>query len=326
MIVPDHWAEARIQRREGGRQLTVRRFGWSESSLQEAELMARQRAEAAIQQARSGQPLLRREPKRAYNGAEGVPIREEVLERHGPEVISRNSYGAHCLNTPRVLFADVDLDRSMPKTWLAAVWSLALALSVIAGYWTQRWALCTVATVLGASVLVALMRKAYAAYARRHGVPEAAARGRLKAFLAAHPDWLVRIYKTPAGLRYVVVHASFDPLSAEVAKFFQAVDADPLYVRMCQRQRCFRARLTGKPWRMGIEHHLRPRPGLWPVAPERLALRKGWVDAYERIAEHFSACHFVDEQGAGKATAEITEVVSLHDEASRALRWDLPLA
>ncbi|TDM06025.1 MAG: hypothetical protein C4K60_15280 [Ideonella sp. MAG2] len=278
MIVPDHWAEARIQRREGGRQVTVRRFGWSESSMQDAELMAHQRAEAALQQALSGHSLSRREPKRAYNGAEGVPIREEVLKRCGPEVISRNSYGAHCLSL-----------------------------------------------VFGGLMLVWLTQKAHAAYARREGAAEAA-RGRLNAFLLGHPEWRVRTYKTPAGLRYLVVHACFDPPSDEVAKFFQAVGADPLYVRMCQRQRCFRARLTGKPWRMGIEHHLRPRPGVWPVAPERLALRQRWVDVYERTAERFSACHFVGEQGEGRTTPELEEVVRLHDEACRALRFDLPLA
>ncbi|WP_396270377.1 hypothetical protein [Ideonella sp.] len=325
MIVPDHWAEARIQRREGGRQVTVRRFGWSEFSMQDAELMAHQRAEAALQQALSGHPLSRREPKRAYNGAEGVPIREEVLKRCGPEVISRNSYGAHCLNSPRVLFADVDFDLSMPRSWLLGVWGLAFALCLVGGNLTQRWALCIAALVFGGLMLVWLTQKAHAAYARREGAAEAA-RGRLNTFLRGHPEWRVRTYKTPAGLRYLVVHACFSPLSDKVAKFFQAVGADPLYVRMCQRQRCFRARLTGKPWRMGIEHRLRPRPGIWPVASERLALRQRWVDVYERTAERFSACHFVEEQGEGRTTSELEEVVRLHDEACRALRFDLPLA
>lgn len=50
----------------------------------------------------------------AYNGAQGVPIREEVLERHGDTVITRNGYGAKCLNTPDVLFADVDFDTALP--------------------------------------------------------------------------------------------------------------------------------------------------------------------------------------------------------------------
>ena len=44
-----------------------------------------------------------REPRMPYNGAAGVPIREEIVGRHGETVITRNSYGARCLNMPNVL-------------------------------------------------------------------------------------------------------------------------------------------------------------------------------------------------------------------------------
>ena len=37
-------------------------------------------------------------------GGIGLPIREEVLARNGDDVITRNSYGARCLNEPDVLF------------------------------------------------------------------------------------------------------------------------------------------------------------------------------------------------------------------------------
>jgi len=55
----------------------------------------------------SGEKLIRREPKIPYKGAAGVPIREEIVSRHGETIITRNAYGARCLNTPNVLFADV---------------------------------------------------------------------------------------------------------------------------------------------------------------------------------------------------------------------------
>src|SRR5262249_35695717 len=108
MIVPQYWAEARRQVRRGGKQVTVRRFGWSDASETDAQTMADARAEEALQQVLSGARLRRREQKAAYNGAQGVPIREEVVARHGDVVITRNAYGARCLNTPDVLFADVD--------------------------------------------------------------------------------------------------------------------------------------------------------------------------------------------------------------------------
>lgn len=115
MIVPDHWAEARRVLRTIGGQVTVRRFGWSESSHLDAQSMAEIRAEEASQRILSGEKLSKREPKVPYNGADGVPIREEVLARHGEEVITRNGYGAHCLNPPRVLFADIDF--AIKRLW-----------------------------------------------------------------------------------------------------------------------------------------------------------------------------------------------------------------
>ena len=108
MIVPEFWAEGRVQHREPGKQVTVRRFGWSDQSISEAQNMADARARESLQRILTGAPAQRREPKVPYNGAEGVPIREEIVSRHGDEVITRNSYGARCLNTPKVLFVDVD--------------------------------------------------------------------------------------------------------------------------------------------------------------------------------------------------------------------------
>ena len=109
MIVPQYWAESRVQVRREGRQVTVRRFGWSDISPQDAQAQADTRAQEALERILSGENLRRREPKLAYNGAEGVPIREEIVSRQGETVITRNVYGALCLNTPNVLFADIDL-------------------------------------------------------------------------------------------------------------------------------------------------------------------------------------------------------------------------
>src|ERR1700743_1406360 len=97
MIVPDYWAEARRQHRTVNGQITVRRFAWSLTDEADAQVMAGQRADEALQRLLSGEKLDRRERKVAYNGAVGVPIREEVLSRHGEEVITRNAYGARCL-------------------------------------------------------------------------------------------------------------------------------------------------------------------------------------------------------------------------------------
>ena len=101
MIVADYWAEGRVQGRIDGHQLTVRRFGWSDSSQAEAQQNADSRAGEAFEQIAAGVDLPRRERKLAYNGADGMPIREQIVSRHDDTVITRNSYGALCLNTPR---------------------------------------------------------------------------------------------------------------------------------------------------------------------------------------------------------------------------------
>ena len=147
MIVPIHWAEARKQHKVSGRQITVRRYGWSDTSDAEA------RVDEALRRILAGEPLARREPLVSYNGADGVPIREEILSRHGAQVITRNSYGAHCLNSPDALFADIDFEseQSAMHTLLAFA-SLAIT-AVISGWVLQSW-LATLG-ILFVSLLVA---------------------------------------------------------------------------------------------------------------------------------------------------------------------------
>ena len=136
MIVPQFWAEGRIQERVAGKQITVRRYGWSDESPVAAQAHADQRTRDAFDRiAHKGEKLERRERKLAYNGAEGVPIREEIVERHGDTVVTRNGYGARCLNTPDVLFVDIAFDE--PLRGIVFGFALVPALIVgIVGGWT----------------------------------------------------------------------------------------------------------------------------------------------------------------------------------------------
>jgi hypothetical protein len=326
MIIPDHWAEARQQHRAAGRQITVRRFGWSAVSADDAGAMAARRADEALRLLIGGQQLLRREPKVPYNGAAGVPIREEVLARHGDAVITRNAYGAQCLNSPNALFADVDFDTPLPFKPIAAVFAVLALLSAAIGASHRSW-------VVGLALLFASLALAgpFARLLRRVG---AAAQGgaqagifrRLKAFLSTRPDWNVRVYKTPAGLRLLATHRPFHPSDPEVESFFRAVMADPVYVRMCLNQQCFRARLTAKPWRIGIAAHMRPRPGVWPVAPEQMGKRNAWIVAYEARAQQFAACRYLASIGSGAVHQQLQPVIDLHDSACRANAGNTALA
>ncbi|MBL9149671.1 MAG: hypothetical protein JNM94_13360 [Phycisphaerae bacterium] len=318
MLIPDHWAEARRQFRTAKRQVTVRRFGWSMSSPDDASAMAERRAEEALGRIIAGEELPRREPKVPYNGAAGVPIREEVLARHGEDVITRNAYGARCLNSPNALFADVDFDLPFHLGATVATFA-ALALSglgigVAQGSWRLTLGLLGAALVLATPISVLLRSLCVSV----QGGVAAVARRRLRRFVTSHPEWNVRVYQTPGGLRLLATHRPYAPDDADVARFFQAVGADPIYVRMCLNQRCFRARLTAKPWRIGIAAHMRPRPGVWPVSVERASLRASWVAAYETRAARYSSCRYLESVGSGAVDPRLRSVIALHDRESRA--------
>ncbi len=321
MNIPKYWAEARAQQRQKGKQVTVRRFGWSRTSEAEAQANAESRAADALQRILSGETLLRREPKRAYNGAEGVPIREEVVAEHGSVVITRNCYGALCLNTERVLFADVDFDTELE---IRAWFSIGFAMMVPAAWIGWRIGSFGVFFLLGilGFIFVGVIHR-IGKWLR--GGSEKIARRRIEGFLARHPDWNLRLYRTPAGLRVLATQRTFSADDPEVGELFRALGADPVYVTMCERQKCFRARVSPKPWRIGITTHMKPRRGVWPVRPESLPARKAWVDAYHAKATGFAACRFERELGNDGVDASVRRVIELHDELCRAASG-LPIA
>lgn len=317
MIVPAYWAEARRQQRKDGRQITVRRYGWSDASQADAQQHAETRAGEALQRLLTGEKLARREPKQPYNGADGLPIREEIVERHGTAVVTRNSYGARCLNVPDVLFADIDHAHRAPLRLSVIVFVLAALAAALAGHACGSgfgYALAF-AAVLGCAPAAHGLFRLWRWLA---GGAEAQELRRVRRYAHRHPDWGIRVYRTPAGLRLLVTHRPFAPDATEVAAFFAAVGTDPLYARMCRNQRCFRARVSAKPWRIGIGAHLKPRPGVWPVAAEKQLQRAAWIAAYERAAEAWAACTSLEHLGPAAIHPAVAPVLALHDRLSRA--------
>jgi hypothetical protein len=325
MIVPAYWAESRTQHRKGNRQITIRRFGWSDASQGEAQAMADARAQEALQRAVAGEPLIRREPKVPYNGAVGVPIREEIVERYGATIITRNAYGARCLNTPHVLFVDVDAEPAFPAWLLPSVASVSMGAG---GYAWWRGETPGVALFVWVVAFIVMATAVHILYRTVTGGVERrvqAARKRIARFVRSHAGWAVRVYRTPSGLRAMATHQLFEPNDPSVKTFFDADGVDPLYARMCVNQQCFRARLTPKPWRIGISAHLKPRPGVWPVAPEHRPVRDAWIANYEAASRGYAACRFLEAVGTGAVHIDIETVRRLHDDASKALQ-DLPIA
>jgi hypothetical protein len=249
-----------------------------------------------------------------------------VISRHGDAVITRNGYGARCLNTARALFADVDFDKE--PTFRQGLWMFAAltACFVALGLVQKSWLLGIAGLVIALVAAWPLTRLLLSVRLQLGGGAPKLARERIEKFLAANPAWGLRLYQTPAGFRVLATHRQFEAQSQEVRRFFEAIKADPVYVRMCVHQNCFRARLSAKPWRMGIDAHMRPRPGVWPVNPELAPLRQQWVQAYEAKASLFAACRFVESLGSGSVHDSLRDVIELHDRESGALKPGLKLA
>lgn len=326
MIVPQFWAEGRLRRRVGNRQFTMRRFGWSDESQAAAQAHADARAAEALEKALAGKAIARRELKVPYNGADGLPIREEIVSKRGECVVTRNSYGALCLNTPNVFFADIDFEPRFNQLGAGCQAAFLVIVGVIAAISLgPNWRGAIAAAVAAIVLLTWALRFAAGALRRRQGMEEEIATARVRRFIEAHPEWKVRLYRTPAGLRVLALHKTFDPADPETEAAFRELDVDPVYAQMCELQRCFRARVSPKPWRIGIEQHLRPRPGVWPIAPERMALRSEWIRAYEGQSRGYASCALIETLGSGATHPEAQFVQLFHDELSQACS-QLPIA
>ena len=274
----------------------------------------------------SGAKLPRRELRSNY-GVVGVPIREQIVARHGDVVITRNSYGALCLNTPDVLFADVDMEERPSGCALPAAATAVVAVAgFVAGFAAWHWLLGVAVAAVGIVVanMLALRRK-LAAFDRDGGA-EARALARVEAFSAQYPDWHLRLYRTPAGWRVLVMHRSFQPHEEDAGMLFKALGADHLYSTMCKVQHCFRARLTAKPWRIGIDQRITPPVAAWSAEQATLPERLTWIAGYEQQAQGHAACRYVRSFGdTSRVDPKAEHVRALHDDIARS-GSELPLA
>src|SRR5579863_2856835 len=206
MIVPQFWAERRLRERTKTGQITVLRWGWSDDSPEKAQAHADQRTRDAMDRILAGEKLLRRENRVAYNGADGVPIREEILSRHGQTIITRNSYGAHCLNTPDVLFADVDFE--VPKfPFLLALGVVFACAAGVVGIAPKDRLAAGCLSIVACFLVLAIGWRVYLRVARRvRAKPEVRALERIRRAMQSRPTWSARVYRSPAGYRVLVSH------------------------------------------------------------------------------------------------------------------------
>jgi hypothetical protein len=282
---PRHWAKASAEATTAkGRVVKASCWRSSDASLEHARAAAADAAHRVARRLAAGDAV--RLARYAYGDQ---PLREEVLDTiGGPEraVITRNAYGCRVLNAARVLFVDVDFPEPRPGAGLARG-----------------------------------LRRLFGRDARADA-PEPAARAKIEAWLAAHPDWGLRIYRTRAGLRLAATHALFDPSTPATWDAMTALGCDPLYLRLCRAQQSFRARLTPKPWRCGA----RVPPARFPfetAAEERTF--QSWRADYDQRQRRFATCALVDSLGAVARDGEVDQILAVHDAETR-VGSGLPLA
>lgn len=284
MNIPRFWANATaVHRAPGGKAYRVCIWRWSDASVADAQVQARRRLDEVARRLAAGHGLDR------YGYGER-PLREAIVQAlpddgRGPAaVITRNAYGAQVLNAARVLFADIDF----------AEGDQAEARPGLLG----------------------------GLFGGKPSSPEQRALEKVEAWARRRPDWGLRVYRTRAGLRLLATHALFDPTTEDTRRWLTELGSDPLYIRLCREQACFRARLTPKPWRCGAP--LPPVRYPWDT-PHAEAVFRRWEMGYDAAIRSFGVCRLLRELGARAAHPEIAQVVDWHDR--QAVQDDrLPLA
>lgn len=329
MLIPKHWsrAESEATTPEGKR---VRFHVWrgSVDDPAEAESLAREavgriaarivKGEGFPERYSYGERALREEIVREVSGSAGAPR----------AAVTRNSYGALVLNTDRMFF--IDVDAPTPTTRARArhtsgeggrsfLWDL---LEKVIGREVSSLPGFVVALLENVLGPADPSEAAPAPVLPSSGGAASQAVARLRDWVSSRPDWRVRVYRTHSGMRYLVTHAPFSPTDGEAESVMNALGADPQYVKLCRAQKSFRARLTPKPWRIGVENP----PSTFPYDdPGSERAMREWTARYDRASNGFATCAFQEEVGSGATHMELAPLVTLHDEQTRATS-SLPLA
>ncbi len=215
------------------------------------------------------------------------PLREEIIHylddnEQSGCIITRNRYGALVMNTKHVMFGDIDI-RPVTVRW--GPFKIFRKTEYMEEQWDEVYE-------------------------------------QVRKWVDEHANVAVRIYRTYAGVRILFISNTYDPIREDTLNVLTELSCDPLYIRLCQTQGSFRARLTPKPWRIGMD---RCRVA-WP--PETEKLRKAysrWVLEYTKKCEPYATCRYIDTYGSSYPLPEISSIIEYHDKVTKA-QSSLPLA
>jgi len=263
--------------------------GWSNDSVEAAAAVARDIAKRVAARIASGESA-----DKQY-GYGDRPLPEPVLRefRNGGDgpaaVVTRNAYGAVVLNTRDLMFIDIDKEDKPESSG-----GLLAGMKSLFGKPKPE-----PVSAPAVSPIVTAIRQT-----------------------AEQNSLAVRVYKTAAGYRVMVVNKHMQPASGQTDALLRVFHADELFIRLCKTQQSFRARLTPKPWRCNVGMP----PASFPFAsPQHEKDFHDWESEYNQAVMLYATCRFVGSFGAGAPESEFSELIAFHDHESKATSG-LPLA
>jgi len=282
-MIAKFWAQVEITLKTvRAEQLKVNVYGWSDTSQADAASCARRRAARMSTVPDHGST--------AWYLYDGRPLREPVIADHSnatfQSVITRSRYGATVLNTDKVAFLDIDVyhdNHPMHGTGMR-----------------------------------------YGLFAKLFGRPDpmVVKLEAVRRWFAQNPSIGMRLYRTPNGYRGIITNELYLPNQAPIERILTELGCDPLYIRLCKEQACFRARLTAKPWRINAPKVGRSYPYTNGTAEEMQKRREADIEAaaqYDSCAGNYAACQFVEQLGNRTTHSAVRSVIALHDQLSGAL-------
>lgn len=251
--------------------LKITCYGGSNASVEDALREAQERAKSAAKRFNETSRLA------SYDYADGG-LREEIINELQDEgetvaVITRNMAGCLVLNSPNVFFADIDYPPVSRPSFFAGL------ASFFGGEKPPTNDQRVVDTV--------------------------------KRIADADSRLGIRLYRTKNGFRSLVTNRTFDAVSDETNRLLQNFGADPLYVKLCRAQECFRARLTPKPWRCGVSQPT----VVFPFENSETENRhRKWITNYEEAAKPFTTCILIGQFGSKAIHPAVESVLRVHDQ------------
>lgn len=297
MNTPEYWARAAVNHSGAEVNPSGNSFmgiGWSNISQDDAYQKALSRSRAIRDWIVDKDGGYNNQPDLDQQYYPDRVIREAVIDAYQQgdrkiAVLTQNLYGAYILNTAEAMFIDID-EPKQPKPFKL----FALEPRPIA------------------KIIHRLLGKATPS---PDATPEPAAAtpaDRIRALVDQHPGMGLKLYRTPNGYRGLVTHRPYTPGSAEAEQVLNTFGSDPVYATLCKIQDCFRARLSPKPWRIGMDCP----PRYFPFSDARKPIFEKWKAEYDRRITNYAACEPLSNQPWGNPNIhpDIAPVLALHDE------------